>query len=62
LNVLVSEAFIPSGGSNTNLYDYLIRVVGTLGLNSIVRNILKFEFGVSLKSFFSKSFNQLVAR
>lgn len=33
---------MPSGGSNTNLYDYLINVVGIFGLNSIVKNILKF--------------------
>jgi len=62
LNVLVKAALIPSGGSNTNLYDDLINVAGTLGLNSIVKKILKLALGVNLNSFFSKSFSQEIAR
>lgn len=62
LNVLVKEALIPSGGSNTNLYDDLINVVGTLGLNSMVRKILKLTLGINLNSFFSKSLSHEIAK
>jgi hypothetical protein len=36
-----NAAFIPEGGSNTNTCDALIKVDGTLGLISMVRNNLK---------------------
>jgi hypothetical protein len=46
--ILYRDAFIPLGGSKTILKDYLIKVVGTLGLNSLVKNSLKFGCGVNL--------------
>jgi hypothetical protein len=42
LYVLNKLAFIPSGGSKTNLYDCLISVEGILGENYAVKNSLKF--------------------
>lgn len=60
---LYKLALIPSGGSNTILNVYLIRVAGTLGLNSIVRNNLKLLLGlVILWIFFSNSVSQAGAR
>lgn len=53
---------MPSGGSKTILYDYLIKVLGTLGLNSIVRKILNLSLGYSLNNFFSSSLNHDVAK
>jgi hypothetical protein len=38
------EALIPEGGSNYNTKLDLIRVVGTLGLTSMVKNNLKVGF------------------
>lgn len=53
------EAFIPSGGSNTILNVYLIKVAGTLGLNSIVKNNRKLLLAlVILCIFFSSSVSQ----
>jgi hypothetical protein len=63
LNDLYKEALIPSGGSNTILKAYLIKVAGTLGLSSIVRNNLKLLLGLfNLWIFFSNSLNQFGAR
>jgi len=56
------EALIPLGGSKTKLLDSLINVGGILGLNSIVKNNLKFLFGDSLFNFFSTSLNHLGAK
>ena len=53
---------MPSGGSKTILYDYLINVLGTFGLNSIVKKILNLSLGCSLNNFFSNSLNHDVAK
>jgi hypothetical protein len=60
---LYNDALIPSGGSNTNLNVYLIKVRGTLGLNSIVKNSLKLGLGLfNLCIFFSISYNHYGAK
>lgn len=45
---LIKAALIPLGGSNTRTWDALIKVAGTFGLFSMVKNNLKFASNVML--------------
>lgn len=62
LYVLNKEAFIPSAGSKTNLYDCLINVDGIFGENYAVKNNLKFGWGFKTWIFFSSSESQAGSR
>lgn len=62
LYVLISDAFIPAAGSNTSLYDCLIRVEGIFGENYAVKNNLKLACGFKICIFFQSYESQLGAK
>jgi hypothetical protein len=55
-------AFIPLGGSKTSTCEALSRVLGTFGLNSIVKKSLKLSLGFELYIIFSSSMSHCGAR